>query len=541
MARFDVEGIAGPHLGHRIPLLLHYFPGDGEAIVRAELTFDTAVLSVQKAEAVIGQLKRQGSILVVDYTQQPLAQGSTDTLYVDLSGNAADVEALWQGRLFSSADAAVAHQVEFALGIRQPVALEAVLEPAQVFPGEELGLRLKLDNSDLAGRAVESLALEWPEGIVPVDGSKGTLDQPLAAGASATLEWKVRIDRQQAGVLPLLGRVEAAQVVGSPLPALELRIAAAPQVEIRAPEGLLLAGKKGLVVCTWRNPAAVAVELAALRVELPVDFADIEVKGQGLQPVVEAPTADRGGSFLLEGPIQLAPGEAFSAEVEVFARRPGPFTWTGHYQPVGGEGFLPLGKGPPLRVVRQAADQKPGISKYPSDLQVVTRAFGAQLDLAFNALSLPVGSAVYLEADDKSDRNWLVDEILAAKLRQRGYRVVLEAPAAGSAQVARLHYRLADARVLYTPLKPWWKPFGGKRRREVYGDLFLRLARSEGSLAWTRRIQTYAADVVPSHMVEVLGGADIVDRTVVKAENKVIERGLSASIIGGLAFIFFAP
>jgi hypothetical protein len=39
----------------------------------------------------------------------------------------------------------------------------------------------------------------------------------------------------------------------------------------------------------------------------------------------------------------------------------------------------------------------------------------------------------------------------------------------------------------------------------------------------------------------MLGGSDIVERTVVQADNKLVARTLSASILGGLLYIFFVP
>ena len=58
---------------------------------------------------------------------------------------------------------------------------------------------------------------------------------------------------------------------------------------------------------------------------------------------------------------------------------------------------------------------------------------------------------------------------------------------------------------------------------------------------WAGRVPAYLTDEVPADKIELLGGSDVVDRTVTEPDHKMVERGLSASIIGGLFYIFFAP
>ena len=76
-------------------------------------------------------------------------------------------------------------------------------------------------------------------------------------------------------------------------------------------------------------------------------------------------------------------------------------------------------------------------------------------------------------------------------------------------------------------------------QRAAYGDLVLRLVEQRhGTVQWERRIRSYHEDSVPGGSVDILGG-EAVKRAVIEADNKVVERGLSASIIGGLVYIFF--
>ena len=57
-------------------------------------------------------------------------------------------------------------------------------------------------------------------------------------------------------------------------------------------------------------------------------------------------------------------------------------------------------------------------------------------------------------------------------------------------------------------------------------------------MRWERRIRSYKKDSVPGASADILGG-DAVKRATIEADNKIVERGLSASIIGGLVYIFF--
>ncbi len=105
-------------------------------------------------------------------------------------------------------------------------------------------------------------------------------------------------------------------------------------------------------------------------------------------------------------------------------------------------------------------------------------------------------------------------------------------------QAATIRYRLVSSRVIYSP-GGGWPLFGRTNVREAYGDLVLRLVdQSDGTIAWERRIRSYARDSVPTSSADMLGG-DAVKRATIEADNKVVERSLSASIIGGLVYIFF--
>ena len=76
--------------------------------------------------------------------------------------------------------------------------------------------------------------------------------------------------------------------------------------------------------------------------------------------------------------------------------------------------------------------------------------------------------------------------------------------------------------------------------RGCLAEAHLRLETAADAIVrWDRRVQAYDWDRVPKGSIDVLSGSDMVEQTVIKPENKVIERSLSAGIVGGLFYIFF--
>jgi hypothetical protein len=130
----------------------------------------------------------------------------------------------------------------------------------------------------------------------------------------------------------------------------------------------------------------------------------------------------------------------------------------------------------------------------------------------------------------------VLDDALVAVLMRQGYEVVLKPEGA-----TVLRYRLADSRVIYTPGPRGWNPFGHRQRREAYGELYLRLEGPDHRLSWIERVQAYRADLVPASQSGTQTASALFKSTRIEDRHKGLERGLSASILGGLFYIFFIP
>lgn len=178
-------------------------------------------------------------------------------------------------------------------------------------------------------------------------------------------------------------------------------------------------------------------------------------------------------------------------------------------------------------------------SIYPTDVQLVSLALRKSLEDALGELPLTPNARIFLQGQKESARDWIAEDILMEVLIRRGFKIVLKPPQAGKSEAGVLHYRLADPKVLYTPWKGKWFSVRSWIQREAYGNLFLRLHDSGGRILWTRRIEAHEMDRVPADRIELLGGGTAVTRTLSETGSRIIERGLSASIIGGLFYIFF--
>ena len=400
---------------------------------------------------------------------------------------------------------------------------------------------------DASGPPLEELnwswppELSWPEGNVPQhwEGS-------LAPGQDDTLSWTVRVEPAHLGPLPLavVARVagqspvelETQHLQVDPLPVMALE----PGFMMALEPAFMEVGKRGPITCIWRNESAGPIGLAALRLQIASAFSDVSlIEGPPGTALVQS-EEEAAPSLLISGLDSLDAGAAIRVTLEAVPQRPGPFTWQSACKPLGREHFIPLRGVNTVRVVwKEMGQAQGGARQTPTDLQLINQAFVRALDHQMDALPLSPGTRLFLQAEaHKNEANWVVEDALIETLQRRGYQVLVRQPEDAPANV--FYYRLVRARVVYSPTARRLLLGGNKQRRDAYGDLFLRIETAADHIVrWDRRVQAYSSDVVPKGLHEVLGGADMVEQTVLKPENKALVRGLSAGILGGLFYIFF--
>ncbi len=545
--RLDQPTIAGPALYQQSILYLHYFPGDGEAIVSAELRC-LGNARLQNVRSALGKAQLAEASVGIDYAARPVAGERIDTLYIDLV--AAEVKKIgWFAAIYSSLDpqGTPAHQIEFDLVVRPPPAVSWSIEPQRVYQGERFDLRTIVRFDGASGAPLEELSWNWPPELSwPKGDAPQHWEGSLAAGQSDTLSWAVRVAPTHLGPLPLAvtARVSGQSPVDlatqhlqvDPLPVMALE----PGFIMAAEPGFMEVGKRGPITCIWRNESADPIGLAALRLQVAPAFSDVSLVEGPLGAALMQSDEDAAPSLLVSGLDSLGAGAAIRVTLEAVPQRPGPFTWQSACKPLGREHFIPLRGANTVRVVWKATAQAQGGAKQtPTDLQLINQAFVLALDHQMDALPLSPGTRLFLRAEDhKNEANWVVEDALIETLQRRGYQVLVRQP--GDAPADVFYYRLVRARVMYSPTPRRLLSWGNQQRREAYGDLFLRVETTADRIVrWDRRVQAYSSDMVPKGLHEVLGGGDMVEQMVLKPENKAIVRGLSAGILGGLFYIFF--
>jgi len=558
-ARFEPQSVAGPKISQQVILVLSFFPGDGEAIMKASLGFDPARIRAVSAESARGAVNQTSTELEVDYAASPLSSAQSDSILFELVPLAESADVPFIAKVYSSERPdAVAHEVSLSLGVRSPVDVEMSASPTSLFAGERVDIRLQLHNPHPEW-GVAGVDLEWPEGIVPDPEDADLSNKAIGAGDSTTVTFSCQVETGGPRVGELRGRTIAAEAHGSPLNPIQLAVAGAPELRVEAPSGRLQQGHSQRLSLEWHNPSINRRLVAdVLRASVPSSFEDVAVidDAESVGAPADVTIEDRffgAREIEVKGPLTLESGDRLAIEVRVTPRRPGPFEWTGTFRPAGTERDVPM-SGPLVWVDPADADvgdvpsETLSPTSPPTDLEAVSAALTEHIVPQLQHAPLKPGDRLRLRPTSKKSRSWVVEELLTQALMQRGVTVVVGASEDDGDDVVEedgthtLYYRLIDARVVYRPSGGALKSiFGAKKRaRDASGDLLLRLERANGTVGWVERVRATGSDVVDDRQVTWLRSEDVV-YAAVNPGNKVVELGLSGSIAIGLLAIFFAP
>ena len=568
-ARFAYGTIVGPEIEQSALLLVHYFPGDGEAVLRSEITYDSS-LSLKSATSALGSIEVLTPYIIVSYADRPLSRDRVDTLEVTLSTKALERSA-WRGEMYSSLDPSgpAAHEAKFHLEVVPPLSLRAEASVEELFPGQQAEVEVTVHNVDR--RIVRSLSWSWPSEIRVEDVHGEGLQSPeekgpyiwqvdLSEGDTATSRWNVNVDPLVEGGLAISGVATSDEIESSPLPDIALSISSRPRARLLQDSSYLPRGERAEVIVRLSNATPERIDVGAFELEIPAIFTDVEVAAPA-----QFNTEIVSGSntrVVIEGVGGLGPEQRLDLRIGVTPQKAGRFRWTGNWVPEGRFWKLPLPIDGVVSVAQratptlQSATELQSTDEAPSDdrtaqdprtdLQLLGTALRSSLDEELGSLALPKGTRIYLAPESEGDQNWLVDDALTEALMRKGYTVSVREPeeapdaAAGKSRAGKMTYRIADSQVVYSPKGGGWNPFSTERqKREAFGDLFLYME-LENRVQWASRVSAYAIDEIVGDDAS-LSGSDVVDRTVIKADRKLVERVLSTGIVGGLLYIFFVP
>ena len=525
-ARFR-SPVAGPGLEQRAELVLDLFPGDGEAVIGAAISFPQESVQVESAVCALGRAEVADGRVDLDYTGHPVGERASDTLTVVLraaSTGPVPVEATLSSNVDTPGEEA--HRARAVLTVVPALRLRAALSPQEAYPGEDLELVLSVTNED--DRAVEALAVDWPAGLTAAEAEPGP---PIGPGATSERRWQVRLEPDAAGGLPLVIRAEGGELRASPVEVAPLGVRPVPDFAARVAEGDAVRGEPLRLRLVWSNPGPAAISYEELGARASAGFEALEEVPavSGVQVDIEEDAVE----VRVPGPGELGAGEDRSVVLDLTPTGTGPFAWTGGFRPPARESSVDLG----LSVVRVAAPDGPrgGPLAEVTDLELVDLGLAAELESVLDDIPLSRGATVSLVSAEEDDADWVVEGLLTRGLLSRGVRVLTD----GAHHV--LSYRVADARVVYSSGGLSFGPFGGAPRREARALVYLRLEDAGERVLWVRRLEGRMADPAVSQPASWLSSGDGFPQSRIEPDHRYLELGLSGTIVGGLLFIFFAP
>lgn len=541
-ARF-ADTVAGPGLEQTTRLILDYFPGDGEAIVGLEVDTTAGGFRFIDVTSGRGQIHLAEAGFRIDYSESAIGVHLADTVAVRLLTPAQSLTL--ELRLTTNQEPStnvdtiqgVAHRASVTLAIVAPLSVRLGIEPGRLYPGESVEVRLTAGLTSDDQRDIDSVAVEWPEGITPVGDSvlsRRTPDEPIE------VRLPVRVSRDVSGSLALVVSVSGAGLQASPVAVPALEIAAVPTFQIEVPEDGVRQHEAVQLQLYWRNESGVPIPAQSLSASAVAGFARtrlLEGAGRGGTGGVHLEADEEKGSVevhvVCEG--DLEPGEVVAVELEMTPLATGPFTFSGSFLPADRTTPVPLAVAL-VQVVAPEADLTVATSLASTDLELARGGLELELRQALVSLPLARGATLRLSESRSDDGNWVIEGLLTDLLLERGVRVL-----ADTATARVLHYRLADARVVYSPAGSGWNMFEEKQRRDARMEIFLRLEDAEGRVRWIQRVTSQNGEDRAPEAAAWLGGAKGIDQGFVTADHRAVEIGLSGLIAGGLFFVFFAP
>ncbi len=543
-ARFPAQAVAGPGVSHQVHLHVHYFPGDGEAVLRTEIHGQAGAVQFLGARSSRGTAVVRPDAIGLDYSASPVSVERVDTLMVELVWLQDIPRHSWNVDIYTTQTAAEkpAHTSRVSLDMHPPVEVDIVPVQATVFAGDQLELAFVVHNRDALERGISGLRAAWPAGIIAAADLEASWSPPLSAGQKDTLSFPVRLAGSLQGPLSLPMRVDAEQVVGSPVDPI-WHILPLPQVYVDVPDGELVVGRPHSVGVEWINPGERSMALQSVSVQLGAAFGQIRASsdtGPGLVPQVQ--TMGTGGTRVEISDIGLLhAGDRIRLNIQLLPLRAGLHNLRAYVRPENRDRSIEIEAPARITVVRQeepvVASRERGT--VPDDLEMIQRALSRELANQRLDLPVPPGISLQLASHGTNKRKWVVADVLTAALMEAGYRVLLDADANDRIPQATFNYRIVDARVIYTPHGSGWQFWRRGYDREAYADVLLHLERFEGDLVWSRRVRAYTTDQLPGGARDRASSGDLVERTMVQRDNTIVERGLSAGIVAGLAYIFF--
>lgn len=184
--------------------------------------------------------------------------------------------------------------------------------------------------------------------------------------------------------------------------------------------------------------------------------------------------------------------------------------------------------------------RRDSLGSVSTDLQLFSQAVQKVAHGLMSELPARVRTeGLVLLPDERRAYSWIAEDALAREAFALDIPVVLkQSKRDGDDTPWLLYYRIVDPQVVYEPQTRSWLFFNRDVRRIARGSIFLRLESQRGDISWARETEIHL-EGSPFEDGSDLASSALVDQTHEQSDNRSAELGLSATLIGGLFYIFF--
>ena len=527
--------VIGDGVNQKVLVVLKYFSGDGEAVIETRIqSRNSKSFKIDSLKSNLGEVIFNRENMIINYRENPPVRESVDTLkiYGMVTERVDKIE--WDFELLSTGSMQIAHKTNFIWSVDSLKLPNWTIEPRVVYQGEQANLQFSVDSSDQYGLQLNGVKWILPDQLRAANEAVVGFKESALTEEAPELSHGVYVLPDFSGDLQIKAIVDIEGYPDVFLADKQIRVDPLPRIS--ALGDVLTVGKMGEMKFRWTNDGDVSIPLSSLLLRIHPSFADITIKSGHDGARIET---DEDGRFILIDNVKvLDPLQAIDVTLNLVAQRPGPFIWKSFAYPLDRTNAVNIPGSPTISATWGQGVTKSRNEYFPTDLQLFANTVRDGLEAQMHGIPLMTKIPIFLKPEGENDSNWVVEDVISGELRNRGYKIVVRPPDNGIV-FSTVSYRLVSSRVNYSKTTRWLNLFGSEAKREAFVDMLLRFQDNQGVVRWERRIRAYGHDQVPDRQMPLLGGGNSIKQTVIESDSMIIERGLSAGIIGGLIYIFF--
>ena len=552
-------------LDQEVMYIIHHFPGDGEAVIYAEVEHDPAYVEIMGVSSLLGaQVSHPSSTsTLIDYSARPIAHSTVDTLRMQLRTTSTLGRTSWAARIRTSVgeDTQVTEALpgDLRTTIFRPMGVRAELHPYVALPDDlPISFICVVINDDVLGRPITGASLRLPPEFVRAVADTGALEgdtftvalSPVPPGARDTLRLDVDVTEIPAGAHPWSCTVLSDSLyTRKELSAVVLK---APSARI-SPH---LIEPKSTTTFTYRTINRCPRDLGPLTLEIVVPPGLVNVSAQceqgEIDRIIQSEEASAGRVFAKTA-LSFAEGDSLLVEITVDAVSAGMRPWRSyvHSEPIG-QRTRTVALSPSdqkIRIIQGVSEnveveRRPRPPGYATDLDLVTEVLSNAVRAQLEDLPLSPGAPVTIQNTHIDSSAWVLSDILLDALKAQGYKVSVVPPdsvrsstrARGKSHV--LTFRIADLKLICRP-RSTMRFFGKSLERAVHAEYLLQLNAPDRTTVWTLWGSAQGEDKIPRSYSGLLASPRAVKRALITPTGRLVEGIVALAIVGSIVFLVF--